>query len=97
VFGGDDEHPAIKYLFKQTEEYYVGGKVDAVSRLDHYDYVGLRCMAPLERIDNDGLLKVWQTLLRNCEHTLRSWVGRELLRSKRGGSNESLLPCLMLT
>jgi len=42
VFGGDDEHPAIKYLFTKTEEYYVGGKVDAINRLEHYDYVGLR-------------------------------------------------------
>jgi sulfate adenylyltransferase len=43
VFRGDDEHPAIKYLFTKTEEYYVGGKVDAINRLEHYDYVGLRC------------------------------------------------------
>jgi len=42
VFGGDEEHPAIKVLFNQTQEYYVGGKLDAVSRLNHYDYVDLR-------------------------------------------------------
>ena len=42
VFGGDPEHPAIKYLMNQTKEYYVGGKVEAVNRLNHYDYVALR-------------------------------------------------------
>jgi len=42
VFGGDPEHPAIKYLFNTTKEFYVGGKVEAVNRLNHYDYVALR-------------------------------------------------------
>ena len=43
VFGGDEEHPAIKYLYNTVEEFYVGGKVEAVNKLDHYDYVALRC------------------------------------------------------
>jgi sulfate adenylyltransferase len=43
VFGGDEEHPAIKYLFNQAREYYVGGKIEAIDRLMHYDYVDLRC------------------------------------------------------
>ena len=42
VFGGDPEHPAIKYLFDSTGDYYVGGKLDAIDRLMHYDYVALR-------------------------------------------------------
>lgn len=42
VFGGDEEHPAIKYLFNKAEEFYVGGKVEAINRLNHYDYVALR-------------------------------------------------------
>ncbi|KAI9779846.1 MAG: Sulfate adenylyltransferase [Geoglossum umbratile] len=42
VFGGDEEHPAIKYLFNVAKEFYVGGKVEAVNRLNHYDYVELR-------------------------------------------------------
>lgn len=41
--GGDEEHPAIRYLFTTAREYYVGGKIDAINRLNHYDYVGLRC------------------------------------------------------
>ncbi|MCJ1370256.1 Sulfate adenylyltransferase [Loxospora ochrophaea] len=42
VFGGDDEHPAVRYLHTTAQEYYVGGKLDAIQRLAHYDYVALR-------------------------------------------------------
>ncbi|EHY55935.1 Sulfate adenylyltransferase [Exophiala dermatitidis] len=42
VFGGDPEHPAIVYLMNSTKEYYIGGKIEAVNRLNHYDYVALR-------------------------------------------------------
>jgi hypothetical protein len=43
VFGGDLEHPAVKYLNNTAKEFYVGGKVEAINRLEHYDYVALRC------------------------------------------------------
>ena len=42
VFGGDREHPAVRYLFEKTEDFYVGGKLEAINRLSHYDYVDLR-------------------------------------------------------
>lgn len=42
VFRGDPEHPAINFLFNTVKEFYVGGKVQAINRLNHYDYVGLR-------------------------------------------------------
>ena len=42
VFGGDPEHPAVKYLASSTQDFYVGGKLDAINRLNHYDYVALR-------------------------------------------------------
>lgn len=44
VFGGDPEHTAVRYLNTQTQDYYVGGKIEAIDRLMHYDYVALRCM-----------------------------------------------------
>src|SRR5271163_443811 len=28
VFGGDEEHPAVVYLFEDTEDFYVGGKIE---------------------------------------------------------------------
>lgn len=43
VLGGDEEHPAIRYLYDTAGEFNVGGKLEAISRLSHYDYVGLRC------------------------------------------------------
>ncbi len=48
VFGSDDEaHPAVKYLFREAAEFNVGGKVEAVNRLQHYDFVDLRCKSDL--------------------------------------------------
>ena len=46
VFGGDEEHPAVRYLYHTANEYYVGGTLEAVNRLQHYDFVDLRCKQP---------------------------------------------------
>lgn len=43
---GDIAHPAIKYLYNTAKEFYVGGKLEAIDRLMHYDFVALRCMWP---------------------------------------------------
>jgi sulfate adenylyltransferase len=43
VLGSNDiAHPAISYLQKQTQDIYIGGNVQAVSRPQYYDYVALR-------------------------------------------------------
>jgi len=43
VFGADDiAHPAVKYLRKQVKDYYVGGKVQAIQAVQHFDYVAYR-------------------------------------------------------
>lgn len=42
MFGGDEEHPAVRYLYQTAREYYVGGKVEAINKLNHYDYLALR-------------------------------------------------------
>ncbi|KAK5096838.1 Sulfate adenylyltransferase [Lithohypha guttulata] len=70
VFGGDPEHPAIKYLFKQTQELYIGGKLEAVNRLNHYDYVALR-YTPAElrtHFDKLGWTRVVAFQTRNPMH-----------------------------
>jgi len=70
VFGGDPEHPAIKYLMKQTQELYIGGKIEAVNRLNHYDYVALR-YTPAElrtHFDKLGWTKVVAFQTRNPMH-----------------------------
>ena len=44
VFGDDDSaHPAVTYLHKTVKDFYVGGKIQAISAPEHYDYVALRC------------------------------------------------------
>jgi hypothetical protein len=55
VLGGDPEHPAVKYLFEQTHENYVGGKIEAIDRLMHYDYVALRYSPAELRLHFDKL------------------------------------------
>lgn len=55
VFGGDPEHPAVKFLMESTQEYYVGGKVQAVNRLQHYDYMALRYTPAELRLHFDKL------------------------------------------
>ncbi|PMD25649.1 ATP sulfurylase [Hyaloscypha hepaticicola] len=70
VFGGDEEHPAVKYLFNTAQEYYVGGKLDAINRLEHYDYVALR-YTPAElrlHFDKLGWSKVVAFQTRNPMH-----------------------------
>ncbi|KAK4993027.1 Sulfate adenylyltransferase [Elasticomyces elasticus] len=71
VFGSDDElHPAVKYLFRTAGEYYVGGKLEAIDRLMHYDYVALR-YSPAElrlHFDKLGWSKVVAFQTRNPMH-----------------------------
>ncbi len=43
VFGTiDDSHPAVHYLYHQTQDVYVGGKVTCISLPHHYDFTHLR-------------------------------------------------------
>jgi sulfate adenylyltransferase len=56
VFGANDEaHPAVKYLHHTAGEYYVGGKVEAVNRLQHYDFLDLRYTPAEMRLHFDKL------------------------------------------
>ncbi|ORY60638.1 uncharacterized protein BCR38DRAFT_441790 [Pseudomassariella vexata] len=55
VFGGDEEHPAVSYLYNTAREFYVGGKVEAINRLQHYDFVDLRYTPAELRLHFDKL------------------------------------------
>lgn len=55
VFGGDPEHPAVRYLFNTAKDFYVGGKIEAINRLQHYDYVALRYTPAELRLHFDKL------------------------------------------
>ncbi|KAE8547879.1 hypothetical protein EYB25_009672 [Talaromyces marneffei] len=70
VFGGDEEHPAIVYLNTKVQEFYIGGKVEAVNKLAHYDYVALR-YSPAElrtHFDKLGWTRVVAFQTRNPMH-----------------------------
>jgi sulfate adenylyltransferase len=70
VFGGDEEHPAVSYLYNTAREFYVGGKVEAINRLQHYDFVDLR-YTPAEirlHFDKLGWTKVVAFQTRNPMH-----------------------------
>ncbi|KAF7958552.1 hypothetical protein EAE96_002092 [Botrytis aclada] len=70
VFGGDADHPAVKYLYNTAAEFYVGGKIDAINRLEHYDYVALRYTPAEMRLHFDklGWSKVVAFQTRNPMH-----------------------------
>ena len=44
VFGADDPaHPSVAYLRSRVQDFYIGGKVQAIKLPTHFDYVALRC------------------------------------------------------
>ena len=42
VFRGDPEHPANKYLFEISGDYYIGGSLQGLNCPKHYDYIESR-------------------------------------------------------
>ncbi|KAK5133450.1 Sulfate adenylyltransferase [Meristemomyces frigidus] len=85
VFGGDPIHPAVKFLHNQTGEYYVGGKIEAIDRLMHYDYVALR-YTPAElrlHFDKLGWSKVVAFQTRNPMHRAHRELTVRAARSRQ--------------
>lgn len=91
VFGGDPEHPAIKYLNETVQDFYIGGKIEAVNKLNHYDYVALRCEFHLRGTCASWLTEMAQTPPPNCASTSTSWAGPALSLSR------PVTPCTVLT
>lgn len=70
VFRGDPEHPAIKYLNETIQDTYIGGKLEAIQRISHYDYAALR-NTPAElrsQFTKQGWTKVVAFQTRNPMH-----------------------------
>ncbi len=43
VYGTSSEHhPGVKYLFNQTNDFYIGGKIEGIQLPQHYDFETLR-------------------------------------------------------
>jgi len=97
VFGGDEEHPAIKYLYNTQKEYNVGGKLEAINRLEHYDYVGLR-YSPAElrlHFDKLGWSRVVAFQTRNPMHRAHRELTVRAARSRQ--ANVLIHPVVGLT
>lgn len=97
VFRGDPDHPAIKYLFNSVNDYYVGGKLQAINRLNHYDYTGLR-NTPAELRSQFGKLG-WQSVVafqtRNPMHRAHRELTVRAARSRQ--ANVLIHPVVGLT
>ncbi|KAI9050521.1 hypothetical protein LZ554_005682 [Drepanopeziza brunnea f. sp. 'monogermtubi'] len=97
VFGGDADHPAVKYLHNTAQAYYVGGKIDAIRRLEHYDYVALR-YTPAElrlHFDKLGWSKVVAFQTRNPMHRAHRELTVRAARSRQ--ANVLIHPVVGLT
>ncbi|CZT02006.1 hypothetical protein WAI453_007800 [Rhynchosporium graminicola] len=97
VFGGDEEHPAVRYLNNTAQKYYVGGKIDAIRRLEHYDYVALR-YTPAElrlHFDKLGWSKVVAFQTRNPMHRAHRELTVRAARSRQ--ANVLIHPVVGLT
>lgn len=97
VFRGDPEHPAIKYLYNTVKEYYVGGKLQAITRVNHYDYVGLR-NTPAElrsQFEKLGWSKVVAFQTRNPMHRAHRELTVRAARSRQ--ANVLIHPVVGLT
>ncbi|KAK7946135.1 sulfate adenylyltransferase [Apiospora aurea] len=97
VFGGDEEHPAVDYLYKTAQEFYVGGKLEAINRLQHYDFVDLR-YTPAElrlHFDKLGWTRVVAFQTRNPMHRAHRELTVRAARSH--GANVLIHPVVGLT
>ncbi|CAK7223108.1 Sulfate adenylyltransferase [Sporothrix bragantina] len=97
VFGGDPEHPAVKYLYETAQEFYVGGKLEAVNRLQHYDFVDLR-YTPAElrsHFDKLGWTRVVAFQTRNPMHRAHRELTVRAARSQH--ANVLIHPVVGLT
>lgn len=85
VFGGDSIHPAVVYLNNTAGDTYVGGKLDAINRLMHYDYVDLR-YTPAElrsHFDKLGWQRVVAFQTRNPMHRAHRELTVRAARSRQ--------------
>ncbi|KAJ5377721.1 Sulfate adenylyltransferase [Penicillium cataractarum] len=97
VFGGDPEHPAIVYLNETIQELYIGGKIEAVNKLNHYDYVGLRYTPAELRVHFDklGWSRVVAFQTRNPMHRAHRELTVRAARSRQ--ANVLIHPVVGLT
>ncbi|SPJ82291.1 probable sulfate adenylyltransferase [Fusarium torulosum] len=98
VFGSDDDtHPGVKYLFDTAKEFYVGGKLEAINKLEHYDFLDLR-FTPSElraHFNKLGWQKVVAFQTRNPMHRAHRELTVRAARSQQ--ANVLIQPVVGLT
>ncbi|KAL6893384.1 sulfate adenylyltransferase [Trichoderma evansii] len=98
VFGSDDDtHPGVKHLFSVAKDFYVGGKLEAISRLEHYDFLDLR-FTPAElrsHFNKLGWQKVVAFQTRNPMHRAHRELTVRAARSQQ--ANVLIHPVVGLT
>ncbi|CAG9987642.1 unnamed protein product [Clonostachys byssicola] len=98
VFGSDDDtHPGVKHLFNVAKEFYVGGKLEAIQRLEHYDFLELR-FSPAElraHFNKLGWQKVVAFQTRNPMHRAHRELTVRAARSQQ--ANVLIHPVVGLT
>ncbi|KAK7416994.1 Sulfate adenylyltransferase [Neonectria magnoliae] len=98
VFGSDDDtHPGVKYLFSTAKDFYLGGKLEAVNRLEHYDFLDLR-FTPSElraHFNKLGWQKVVAFQTRNPMHRAHRELTVRAARSQQ--ANVLIQPVVGLT
>src|SRR3990167_1840077 len=93
----DDNHPGVSYLFQQTKEMYISGKLLAVSMPHHYDFTHLRFTpAELKAIFTQrGWKKIVAFQTRNPMHRAHQELTRRA--SEQTGANLLLHPVVGMT
>ncbi|WZH48745.1 sulfate adenylyltransferase [Fusarium acuminatum] len=98
VFGSDDDtHPGVKYLFDTAKQFYVGGKLEAINKLEHYDFLDLR-FTPSElraHFNKLGWQKVVAFQTRNPMHRAHRELTVRAARSQQ--ANVLIQPVVGLT
>ncbi|KAL6871290.1 sulfate adenylyltransferase [Trichoderma novae-zelandiae] len=98
VFGSDDDtHPGVKHLLSVAKDFYVGGKLEAISRLEHYDFLDLR-FTPAElrsHFNKLGWQKVVAFQTRNPMHRAHRELTVRAARSQQ--ANVLIHPVVGLT
>ncbi len=93
----DLSHPAVNYLLKSSNKVYLGGKIESITTLSHYDYQKYR-MSPKDvrnKIKKMGWNKVIAFQTRNPLH--RAHVEMTLRSMKKLDANLLLHPVVGLT
>lgn len=77
VYGTESkDHFGVKYLFEKTNDYCLGGKVEKVGTIEHYDYKNLR-KTP-QQLKSQFKKKCWEKVIgfqtRNPIHQAHFWM-----------------------